>query len=72
METYIMLAMGVGSMIISYIYFKQRRFLRLIMTQYEEVVTRMMQQEFSTKVRQRKQAIENILDDLENKNKEGE
>lgn len=62
-----MLAMGVGSMIISYIYFKQRRFLRLIMTQYEEVVTRMMQQEFSTKVRQRKEALEEVIEDLEDR-----
>lgn len=62
-----MLAMGVGSMIISYIYLKQRRFLRLIMIQYEEAVTRLMQHEFSTKVRQRKQALEEVIKDLEDR-----
>ena len=72
METYLMLAMGAGSMVLSFIYLRQKRFIKIIMLQYEEVVTRLMQHEFSIKVRQRKQVIEDILDDLENKEKKGE
>ena len=67
METYLMLAMGTGSMVLSYIYLKQRRFIRLIMIQYEEAVTRLMQHEFSTKLKQRKQMLEDITKDLEDR-----
>ena len=70
METYLMFAMGAGSMVLSYIYLKQRRFIRLIMIQYEEAVTRLMQHEFSKKVKQRKQMLEDITKDLEDRGRE--
>jgi hypothetical protein len=68
MQTVIMLTMGVGSMVLSYIYLKQKRFLKTIMLQYEELFTRLMQQEFSKKLKVQNE----ILKELEKENKNNE
>jgi hypothetical protein len=68
MQTVIMLTMGVGSMVLSYIYLKQKRFLKTIMLQYEELFTRLMQQEFSKKLKVQNE----ILKELEKEDKNNE
>jgi len=66
MQTVIMLTMGVGSMVLSYIYLKQKRLLKMIMIQYEELFTRLMQQEFSRKLKVQNE----ILKELEEEDKD--
>jgi hypothetical protein len=61
-----MLTMGVGSMVLSYIYLKQKRFLKTIILQYEELFTRLMQQEFSRKLKVQNE----ILKELEEEDKD--
>jgi len=68
MQTVIMLTMGVGSMVLSYIYLKQKRLLKMIMLQYEELFARFMQQEFSKKLKVQNE----ILKELEKENKNNE
>ena len=60
MQTVIMLTMGVGSMVLSYIYLKQKRFLKTIMLQYEELFTRLMQQEFSKKLKVQNEILKEL------------
>jgi hypothetical protein len=65
MQTVIMLTMGVGSMVLSYVYLKQKRLIKMIMLQYEELFTRFMQQEFRTKIK----AQSRLLKELEEEDK---
>jgi hypothetical protein len=60
-----MLTMGVGSMVLSYVYLKQKRLIKMIMLQYEELFTRFMQQEFRTKIK----AQSRLLKELEEEDK---
>ena len=66
METYIMLTMGVGSMVISYIYLRQKRLLKMIMLQYEELFTRFMQQEFRAKIKIQNKVLRELEEEEDN------